>query len=188
MAGIQIALTKPACIGDSICFEGQWGVVEDITYTYITIRTWDSRRVVVPLSYFIAHPFENWSMKSAQTITPIYLYVDYKIDVGAVRAKFEEFLRANEDWDRQVPPVLEVTGVKQDSMELRALCSAKDPPSAWRLHCRLREELIAFVRELEGGRYLPRHRVAVRHEGEESSLAGSPRESRESDAPEVVER
>jgi small-conductance mechanosensitive channel len=185
MAGIQIALTKPACIGDSICFQGQWGVVEEITYTYITIRTWDSRRLVVPLSYFIAHPFENWSMKSAQTISPIYLYVDYKMDVGTVRAKFEELLSANEDWDRQVPPVLEVTGVKQDSMELRALCSAKDPPSAWRLHCRLREELIAFVRELEGGRYLPKQRVAVGHEGDGSSHAGS---TRESDAAEVVER
>ena len=83
-----------------------------------------------------------------------------------------------------MPPVLEVTGVKQDSVELRALCSAQDPPSAWRLHCRLREELIAFLRELEGGRYLPRQRVAVAHEADRPSLAGS---TRESDAAQVIE-
>ncbi|HJT22682.1 MAG TPA: mechanosensitive ion channel domain-containing protein [Nitrospira sp.] len=161
MAGIQIALSQPACIGDSICFEGHWGTVEEITHTYITIRTWDARRVVIPLSYFIAHPFENWSMKSAQTIQPIYLYVDYKTDVDAVRTKFKELVKACEDWDDQMEPVVEVTDLKNGTMELRALCGAKDPPRAWRVHCRLREELVAFVRELQGGRFLPRQRLAL---------------------------
>lgn len=159
MAGIQIALTQPASIGDSILFEGQWGWVEELTYTYITIRTWDARRIIVPLSYFIERPFENWSMKSAHTIQPIYLHVDYTIDVKTVRAKFQELVNECKDWDGPREAVLEVTGVKEEMMELRALCSAKDPPTAWRLHCRLREELIAFLRDLEGGRFLPKHRV-----------------------------
>ena len=99
MAGIQIAVTQPASIGDSILFEGQWGAVEELTYTYLTIRTWDARRIVVPLSYFISHPFENWSMKSAHTIQPIYLYVDYTIDVQTVRSKFHDLVNKCTDWD-----------------------------------------------------------------------------------------
>jgi hypothetical protein len=166
MAGIQIALTQPASIGDSILFEGQWGSVEELTYTYITIRTWDARRIVVPLSYFISHPFENWSMKSPHKIQPIYLYVDYTTDVRAVRSKFHDLVKECKDWDGPADSVLEVTGAKEDAMELRALCSAKDPPTAWRLHCRLREELIAFIRDLERGRYLPKHRLAWQPEGD----------------------
>ena len=171
MAGIQIALTQPASIGDSILFEGQWGSVEELTYTYITIRTWDARRIVVPLSYFISHPFENWSMKSAHTVQPIYLYVDYTIDVQTVRSKFHDLVNECKDWDGPADSVLDVTGVKEDTMELRALCSAKDPPTAWRLQCRLREELIAFIRDLEGGRFLPKHRLAWQPEGDRQAVA-----------------
>ncbi|HJU06390.1 MAG TPA: mechanosensitive ion channel domain-containing protein [Nitrospiraceae bacterium] len=181
MAGIQIALTQPASIGDSIVFEGQWGWVEELTYTYITIRTWDARRIIVPLAYFIERPFENWSMKSAHTIQPIYLHVDYTIDVKAVRAKFQELVNECKDWDGPAEPVLEVTGVKEDTMELRALCSAKDPPSAWRMHCRLREELIAFLKELEGGRFLPKHRVAWQPEGEPQADGRRTLHAREAD-------
>ncbi|MDI3464023.1 MAG: hypothetical protein OJF50_002844 [Nitrospira sp.] len=170
MAGIQIALTQPASIGDSILFEGQWGSVEELTYTYITIRTWDARRIVVPLSYFISHPFENWSMKSAHTVQPIYLYVDYTIDVPTVRSKFHALVNESKDWDGPADSVLEVTGVKEDTMELRALCSAKDPPTAWRLQCRLREELIAFVRDLENGRFLPKHRLAWQPEDDRQAV------------------
>lgn len=178
MAGIQIALTQPASIGDSILFEGQWGWVEELTYTYITIRTWDARRLVVPLSYFVSHPFENWSMKSAHTIQPIYLYVDYTIDVQTVRSRFHELVNECKEWDGPADAVLEVTAVKDDTMELRALCSAKNPPTAWRLHCRLREELIAFIRDLESGRFLPKHRLAWQPEegrqavAQEAPLAG----------------
>ena len=183
MAGIQIALTQPASIGDSILFEGQWGAVEELTYTYITIRTWDARRIVVPLAYFISHPFENWSMKSAHTIQPIYLYVDYTIDVNAVRAKFQDLVnecKECKELDGPAQAVLEVTGIKEETMELRALCSAKDPPTAWRLQCRLREELIAFVRDLENGRYLPKHRVAWQPEDDydRQAVAQAPREEK----------
>lgn len=98
-----------------------------LTYTYITFRTWDDRRLVVPLSYFISHQFENWSMKSAHTIQPIYLYVDYTLDVQTVRSKFQALVTECKDWDGPADSVLEVTGVKEETMELGALCSAKNP-------------------------------------------------------------
>lgn len=173
MAGIQVAIDQPACIGDSVLFEGHWGFVEEITYTYITIRTWDSRRLVVPLSYFIGHPFENWSMKDAHMIKPIYLYVDYRTDVPLVRKKFEEILKSSEDWDQRVTPVVEVTSLTSETMELRALCSAKDAPTSWNLHCYVREKLIAFLQQVQEGQFLPKHRVLIEDE-KPSILKASP--------------
>ncbi|MEZ5594262.1 MAG: mechanosensitive ion channel [Gammaproteobacteria bacterium] len=161
MAGIQIAITRPASIGDSIYFEKQWGYVEEITYTYITVRTWDQRRVVVPLKYFLSHPFENWSMRDPHLIKPIYLYVDYSTDVQALREKFEQLLQNSEDWDEKAEPTVQVTACKEETMEVRVLCSAKNPSIAWDLHCRLREELIQYIQETERGRYLPKQRVLL---------------------------
>ena len=161
MAGIQIAITRPASIGDSIFFEQQWGFVEEITYTYITIRTWDQRRVVVPLKYFLSHPFENWSMRDARLIKPIYLYLDYQTDVQAIRDKFEQLLQDSEEWDEKNPPTVQVTDLKEETMEIRVLCSAKNPSLAWDLHCRLREQLIHYVQGLEDGRYLPKRRIIL---------------------------
>lgn len=161
LAGIQIALTRPAKIGDNIYFENQWGYVEEITYTYIVIQTWDQRRVVVPLKYFLERPFENWSMKDPHMLRPFYLYADYRIDVRKVRDKFAELLKNDEDWDEQNEPTLQVTALNDETLELRALCSAKDPSAAWDLHCRMREALIDYVQNLDDGRYLPRRRVRL---------------------------
>jgi small-conductance mechanosensitive channel len=168
MAGMQVAITQPACIGDAVRFEKEWGFIEAITYTYITIRTWDLRRVVIPLSYFIEHPFENWSMKDAHIIKPIYLYVDYRMDVSHLRQKFKEILENSPEWDRQTPPVMQVTGLTEEAMELRALCSAKDGKTAWSLQCAIREQLVAFLQEFHGGRYLPKQRVLLEKDQFES--------------------
>lgn len=161
MAGIQIAITRPASIGDNIYFENQWGYVEEITYTYITIRTWDQRRIIVPLKYFLSHPFENWSMHDSHLIKPIYMYVDYRLDVQKLRDKFEQLLKDSEDWDEENPPTVQVTGLKEETMEVRALCSAKNPSVAWDLHCYLREELIKYIQAQEDGRYLPKRRLVL---------------------------
>lgn len=164
LAGVQIAISKPVTIGDSILFEGNWGWVEDITYTYLSVRTWDQRRLVVPLNYFLSHPVENWSMADPAMIKPIYLYADYRIDVDKVRKAFAEMLEKDEDWDRASEPTVQVTGANEETVELRALCSAEDPSTAWTLHCRLREKLVAFVRDLEGGAYLPTRRIFLQNE------------------------
>jgi small-conductance mechanosensitive channel len=161
MAGVQVALTQPVRIGDNVYFEDQWGYIESITYTYITIQTWDQRRVIVPLKYFISHPVQNWSKESSHLIKPIYLYVDYQTDVDKIRQKFAVMLKSDEDWDETTDPTVQVTGSGDETIEVRALCSAKDPSTAWTLHCRMREQLVAYVRDLEAGRYLPRQRLMM---------------------------
>jgi len=164
ISGLQIALTKPVKVGDSVFFEDNWGMVEDIRFTYLIIRTWDWRRLVVPLKYAISHPIENWSMSNSHLIQPIYFYTDYKIDVSKVRSKFEELINDSESWDGKVWSI-QVTDVKEDSLEIRATCSSKDPATAWTLHCELREKMMAYIAQLEGGRYLARQRTEVREDG-----------------------
>ena len=161
LAAVQIAMTKPAAIGDAVSFEENWGFVEDITYGYVAIRTWDDRRVIIPLSYFISHPFENWSKCNARIIKPVYLYADYRVEVEEVRRKFRELLEQSERWDRTVDPVFQVTGMSEKTIELRALCSAKNASDAWDLHCEIRESLVQYLRTMEEGRYLPKDRVEV---------------------------
>lgn len=161
IAGMQIAVTQPVRIGDNVNFEGQWGYVEEITYTYVTIETWDKRRVIVPLKYLITHPIENWSKTSAHLIMPIYVYADYRINVDAVRQKFDELLRNDEDWDGETQPSIQVTAATEETLELRALCSASDPSTAWSLHCRMREGLVRYIRDLDSGQFLPRQRVML---------------------------
>jgi small-conductance mechanosensitive channel len=165
LAGVQIAITQPARIGDSVSFEGNWGYIEDIGFTYVTIRTWDARRLVVPVAYFVSHPFENWSMRESNVLSVIHLFVDYGTNIELVRAKFAELLKTCPLWDGRAEPSLQVIGVREQCIELRAICSAKDGPTAWDLSCLLREQLVAFVQSLENGRFLPKYRV-VETQGE----------------------
>ena len=164
IAGLQIAITKPCRIGDSVIFEGEYGTVEDIRFTYLIIKTWDDRRVVIPLQYFVTHPFENWSLNDPHLIKPIILHADYKVDVEKVRDKFSELLKAEEKYDEQKPPTLQVVGSSAESIEMRALCSAKDASTAWDLHCTLREKMISYIAELEGGKHLAKERVLVQQD------------------------
>lgn len=158
LAGMQIAITEPVRIGDNVVFEGEWGWVEEITYTYVTIRTWDKRRLVVPHTYFMDHPVENWSKTAPQMIMPVYLHADYHVPVNQLRDKLGEILESHKDWDRNQPPSLYVTGLTPETVEIRALVSARDPLTTWYLHAEVREELLAFLQSLDGGRYLPRRR------------------------------
>lgn len=164
IAGIQIALTRPAKIGDTLYIHDEWGYVEDIRFTYMVVRTWDSRRLVVPLKDLISKPFQNWSMTNAHQLRPITIYADYKTDVNLVREKFSELLKASDDYDEENPPVVQVTEVTEKAIGIRALCSAKDATTAWDLHCRLREELIKFVAGLNDGAHLAKNRVTIENE------------------------
>jgi small-conductance mechanosensitive channel len=163
IAGLQIAFTKPVRIGDWVLFEGEYGTVEDIRFTYLVINTWDKRRVVVPLRYFITHPFENWTMYDAHLLKPIVLHADYKIDVNLVRNKFAELLRAADAYDEALPPKVQVVDSSKEAIVIRALCSAKNAPVAWDLHCQLREDMVAYIAELEAGQYLAKERVKLQH-------------------------
>ncbi|WP_207397870.1 mechanosensitive ion channel family protein [Bremerella alba] len=161
LAGLQIAITQPVRIGDSVLFEGHWGHVEGIKFTYLTIRTWDKRRLIVPLQYLISKPVENWTKVNEDLTRPIKVYVDYTTDVQIIREKFQEMATQHELWDQDSEPIVQVTDCSDESMEVRALCHAKSPADAWNLHCEMREKLIAFVQDLESGKYLPRERIRM---------------------------
>jgi small-conductance mechanosensitive channel len=158
LAGLQIAITQPIRLDDVVIVEGEWGRVEDITLTYVMVRIWDLRRLVVPITYFIEQPFQNWTHRSADVLGTVFLHVDYTVPVDAVRDELGRILQASPHWDGKVN-VLQVTEARERTLELRALASAADASRAWDLRCEVREKLVAFLRE----RYpetLPRVRVA----------------------------
>ncbi len=161
VAGIQIAVTRPVRIGDAVLYEGNWGNVEDVRFTYLLIKTWDLRRVVVPLKYFIDHPFENWSMMDSKLLKTFYVYVDYGIDVNQVRDKFDELTRAHELYNDHKPPDLIVYAIEPERLKLRCTVSAENSSEAWTLHCDVREALNDYIVGLNGGKFLPRERVEV---------------------------
>jgi small-conductance mechanosensitive channel len=174
IAGLQIALTQPFTLGDTVYIENQWGKIEDIAYTFVVVRTWDERRVVFPIKYFIGHWFENWSMTDPYLIQAIYLHVDYRADVEKIRRKFIELVEADEDWDsdRNEPEVL-VTETREETMVVRLTCGGASPSDAWSLHCRVREKLVAWLQEVEDGAYLPSRRVILRDSPARDGGAGA---------------
>jgi small-conductance mechanosensitive channel len=159
IAGLQIAIAQPIRIGDAVLVEGEWGHVEEITSTYVVIEIWDERRLVVPLSYFLEKPFQNWTRQSSKIVQPILLYVDYGVPVAAVRERLHEIVRSTPLWDGRVWN-LQVTELRERTVELRALVSAANSSQAWDLRCHVREQLIAFLHE-RFPEALPRSRIDV---------------------------
>jgi small-conductance mechanosensitive channel len=182
IAGLQIALTRPFRIGDTVMIEGNWGVIEDISYTYVIERTWDDRRLIIPIKYFINEHFDNWSKTDEYLTKPIYLNVDYRADVQRIREKFFELLERDEEWDPDIddPKVL-VYECGDETMTVRLTCGAKDPSSAWWLHCRMREQILAWLQGVENGAWLPRQRVMLdpASAGDGSARDGNGRATRE---------
>lgn len=162
IAGIQIAVTKPAQIGDLVILKEQWGYVEDIGFVYMIIKTWDERRIVMPLKSIISNSFENWSMRGSKQTRSIDIYTDYRIDIQKVRDKFETLLTQSSKWNKEVDPSVQVIDSTEKTILIRALCSADDPFTAWDLQCELREQLISYICELEDGLGLPKTRVSMR--------------------------
>ncbi|MGH8497071.1 MAG: mechanosensitive ion channel family protein [Gammaproteobacteria bacterium] len=166
-AGFQIAISQPIRFDDVLVVEGQWGRVEEITLTYVVLRCWDLRRLVVPISYFLDKPFENWTRRTANLLGPVLLYVDYTVDVVAVREELKRIAAASDLWDGDVC-ALEVTDADSQSVQLRALVSARNSSQVWDLRCEVREKLIAFIQR-EYPDALPRTRTTLEREREENS-------------------
>ena len=164
IAGIQIALTQPIKIEDVVIVEGEWGWVEEIGATYVVVRIWDWRRMVVPLSYFIETPFQNWTRDSASIIGAVTWQLDYTVPVGAVRARMEEIVRAHPLWDGGVV-ALQVTEALADTVILRGLMSARTSPAAWDLRCDVREAVLSWLQAEHPGA-LPRQRTEVTLHGD----------------------
>ena len=145
LAGIQIALTQPLLIDDIVVVEGEFGQIEEITLTYVTVRTWDLRRLVLPITYFIEKPFQNWSRVSTELLGTVILYPDYQVPLGELREELKRLVENNPKWDRRVCG-LQVTDTKQSTIEVRALVSGTDPGKTFDLRCEVREGLIEFLR------------------------------------------
>ncbi|WFU21975.1 mechanosensitive ion channel [Bradyrhizobium sp. CB1717] len=163
IAGLQIAITQPIRIEDAVIIENEWGWVEDIASTYVVIRLWDWRRMVVPLSYFIEKPFQNWTRDTASLIGVIALHIDYRADVPRIRRWLEEAVKESKLWDGAVVN-LQVIDADSRTIELRALVSARNAPQSWDLRCEMREKLIAFIRD-EMPEALPRERAILIPQG-----------------------
>jgi small-conductance mechanosensitive channel len=159
LAGFQIALTQPIRIDDVVIVENEWGRIEEITLTYVVVRIWDLRRLVLPITYFIEQPFQNWTRTSADILGTVFLHVDYAVPLEELRAELTRILEASPLWDRKVN-VLQVTDAKEHTLEIRALASAGDASAAWDLRCAVREQLVKFLQS----RYpecLPRWRATI---------------------------
>jgi small-conductance mechanosensitive channel len=144
LAGLQIAITQPIRVDDVVIVENEWGKIEEITLTYVVVRIWDERRLVLPITYFIEQPFQNWTRTSAQLLATVFLHVDYRSPLEAIRQELTRILEESPYWDRRVN-VLQVTNAREQTVEIRALASAADASLAWDLRCEVREKLIDFL-------------------------------------------
>ncbi len=144
IAGLQIALTQPIRLDDVVIIEGEWGRIEEIAGRYVVVRIWDERRLVVPLNWFIEHPFQNWTRRSSQLIGTVFLMLDFRTPLAPLREEFKRLCEASEQWDRRVC-VLQVTDATEQTMQLRMLVSSTDSGRNFDLRCQVREGLIAFV-------------------------------------------
>ncbi len=144
MAGVQLAMTQPIRLYDAVTLENEHGTIEEITSTYVVVKLWDWRRMIVPLTYFIEKPFQNWTREGSTLIGNVVLYMDYRAPVEVIRAKFNEILKQSNKWDGNVA-ALQVTDCKEGTMELRCLMSARSGGLAFDLRCEVREKLIDFL-------------------------------------------
>jgi len=168
LAGMQIALTQPFRIDDVLYVDGNWCWVEEVTATYVVLRAWDLRRLVIPLDWFITNHFENWSRHTPELMGTVFLWVDYAMPVEPLRQEFSRLLRASDKWDGKTENVL-VTNASDRAMEVRFLMSAANSLTLWELRCAVREQLIAFIRD-----NYPEHLPRLRGNLTDTTLEGLP--------------
>jgi small-conductance mechanosensitive channel len=146
LAGLQIALTEPIRLDDVVIVEGEWGRIEEINTTYVVVAIWDYRRLVVPLTYFIEKPFQNWTREKADLMGTAFLYVDYSVPVPALREELTRLLEASPLWDRKIN-ACQVTNLSEHTMEIRCLLSARNSSEQFDLRCIIREGMIEFIQK-----------------------------------------
>ena len=157
LAGMQIALTQPFRIDDVLHVQGEWCWVEEVTATYVVLRVWDLRRLVVPLNWFIENPFQNWSRNSADLMGSALIWVDYAMPIQPLRDEFARLLRDSPDWDK-VTESVQVVDAGEKAIQIRFLMSARDSSTLWNLRCHVREGLIHFI-QTQFPEHLPRFRA-----------------------------
>jgi small-conductance mechanosensitive channel len=169
LAGIQITIFQPIRIGDVVVVEGEWGHVEEIGLTNVVVKVWDLRRLVLPVSYFLEKPFQNWTRGPTDLLGTVFLYTDYSVSVGEVRAEVSAILAETPLWDRRAQGV-QVTNLTAESVEVRVLVSAGDGGALWDLRCLVREKLLVWL-QTRGAAHVPVNRVSLRQEPESDESA-----------------
>lgn len=165
LAGIQISLSQPIRIGDSVVVQNEYGTIEDIGLTYVTVRLWDERRLIVPTPRFLEEPFQNWSRTNLGLTGTVFLRVDHDVPIARLRAEFESLVEREPLWDGRVK-VMQVTDAADRSLEVRCLVSARAPGVLFDLRVAVREKMITFLQQLDHGVHLPRTRVQLSERSE----------------------
>lgn len=144
LAGLQLAISQPIRLDDVVIVENEWGQIEEITGTYVVVRIWDQRRLIVPLQWFIEHPFQNWTRSNAELLGSVMLWVDFRLPMEPLRVEAQRLCSSLQEWDGRVC-VVQVTDTNEHGMQVRILVSAADSPRAFDLRCKVREGLLDFV-------------------------------------------
>jgi small-conductance mechanosensitive channel len=171
IAGVQIAFAQPFRIGDAVVIEGNWGWIEEIGMMYVVVKIWDLTRLVLPLSYFLTNPFQNWTRTSADLLAHCFLYVDFTVPVDAVREELRRICAGSPLWNKKVC-VLQVSDIDHHTVQLRALMDVRNSSDAWDLRCLVREKLIDFLQKNYPGS-LPRYRGELQEQGTGDGRAGN---------------
>jgi small-conductance mechanosensitive channel len=181
IAGLQIALAEPIRMDDVVVIQGEWGRIEEINSTYVVVKIWDERRLVVPLSFFIEQPFENWTRRRGDLLGTAFLYVDYTVPVEPLRAELTRIVKELPQWDKRVCG-LQVTNLTDKTMELRCLVSSAGSSQLFDLRCLVREKMVEFLRE-KYPQGLPTTRVAMLEtSGQQGNREGNGEGNRERDS------
>jgi small-conductance mechanosensitive channel len=159
LAGLQIAFTQPIKIDDVVIVEKEWGRIEEINLTYVVVKIWDLRRLVVPITYFVEQPFQNWTRTEASLIGTVFIYTDFRLPLDPLRKQLEKYLKTDPLWDKETQ-VVQVTDTTESTMLVRALVSARNSSDAFDLRCNVREMLITFIKD-NYPHYLPTTRVLM---------------------------
>jgi small-conductance mechanosensitive channel len=181
IAGLQIAITQPLSLDDVVIVENEWGRIEEITSTYVVIKIWDERRLIVPLQYFIENSFQNWTRSSTELLGSLFLWVDYKMPLDPLRQELERLCKeAPNLWDGRLA-IIQVTDTSDKAIQLRVLVSSSNASNGWDLRCLLREKLVQFI-ATNNPEYLPQLRThffedQAEAQGKSGSTAGVSAES-----------
>jgi len=159
LAGIQIAFTQPIKIDDNVVVEGEWGWIEEINLTYVVVKIWDKRRLILPITYFTEQTYQNWTRNSSDILGTVFLYMDYTIPIEEIRKQFVKILETTPLWDKEAQ-VLQIVDSTERSMNIRLLMSARNAPQAWDLRCYVREKMIVYIQE-NYPEALPKSRISL---------------------------
>jgi small-conductance mechanosensitive channel len=172
LAGLQMSITQPIRIGDSVVVQGEFGTIEEIKLSHVVIKVWDERRLIVPTTYFLDNSFQNWTRGSAELTGQVLVFADFTLPVAAMRAELDRILQNEPLWDGRVKS-LAVTDANEVTLQVRALVSASDAGRLFDLRCKVRESLLAWLRDFHHGRFLPRRRVDAEGEREHRRISSA---------------